>query len=191
MISERAHPFSRPPILKEAPGGKVQGEKGTRWRWRDQAGGSPEMEGPPLPQGAGDTEVSLQSQPVGRRPTRVRSTQNGGRRRASPRTQARGRASCRQAEEGPGGAKPESGGRPSPARLLEAERIGRKESSDWRLCPQRPPTLLCLWRERRGALLAFLRSFFFFFFWYHLYENRKLSLLPASSLGGGSVGGGR
>lgn len=60
MISERAHPFSRPPILKEAPGGKVQGEKGTRWRWRDQAGGSPEMEGPPLPQGAGDTEVSLQ-----------------------------------------------------------------------------------------------------------------------------------
>ena len=58
---------------------------------------------------------------------------------------------------------PEFGGRPSPARLLEAEGIGRKRSSGWQLCPQHP--LCCsvlLGAERRFAGLS-SSSFFFFF----------------------------
>lgn len=72
----------------------------------------------------------------------------------------RGRAGCRQAEEGPRGEKPESGGRPSPARLLEAERIGRKQPSDWRHCPRRPPCRSVCADRRDSALLAFLHFFF-------------------------------
>lgn len=55
---------------------------------------------------------------------------------------------------------PESGGRPSPARLLEVERIGRKQLSDWWLCPQGPPRCsVCA--ESREALCW---RFFLFFF---------------------------
>ena len=81
---------------------------------------------------------------------------------------------------------PEFGGRPSPARLLDAERIGRKRLSGWQLCPQHP--LRCsvlLGAARRFAGL----SSFFFFFWYLLYKSQKPSQLPAPSLHGGNVGG--
>ena len=81
---------------------------------------------------------------------------------------------------------PAFGGRPSPARLLEAEGIGRKRSSGWQLCPQHP--LRCsvlLGAERRFAGL----SSSFFFFWYLLYKSQKPSQLPAPSLDGGHVGG--
>lgn len=56
---------------------------------------------------------------------------------------------------------PEFEGRPSPARLLEAEGIGRKRPSGWQLCPQH--ALRCsvlLGAERRFAGLS-SSSFFF------------------------------
>lgn len=82
---------------------------------------------------------------------------------------------------------PEFEGRPSPARLLEAEGIGRKRPSGWQLCPQH--ALRCsvlLGAERRFAGLS---SSSFFFFWYLLYKSQKPSQLPAPSLDGGNVGG--
>ena len=57
---------------------------------------------------------------------------------------------------------PEFGGRPSPARLLDAERIGRKRLSGWQLCPQHPPTLLCLAGSREALCGPFFIFFFFF-----------------------------
>ena len=84
---------------------------------------------------------------------------------------------------------PEFGGRPSPARLLEAEGIGRKRSSGWQLCPQHPlrcSVLLGAARRFAGLSSSF---FFFFFFWFLLYKSQKPSQLPAPSLDGGNVGG--
>lgn len=72
---------------------------------------------------------------------------------------------------------PAFGGRPSPARLLEAEGIGRKRSSGWQLCPQHP--LRCsvlLGAERRFAGLS--SSFFFSGIFFIRVRSPPSSLLP-------------
>ena len=72
---------------------------------------------------------------------------------------------------------PAFGGRPSPARLLEAEGIGRKRSLGWQLCPQHP--LRCsvlLGAERRFAGLS--SSFFFSGIFFIRVRSPPSSLLP-------------
>lgn len=82
---------------------------------------------------------------------------------------------------GPGRGEARIWGQAKSCQALEAERIGRKQSSDWRLCPRHPPRRSVCAESREVLCWPFFMVFFFFFFsWYHLYESQKPSpiLLP-------------
>lgn len=116
------------------------------------------------------------------RPTQLYPIQ-AGLRGPLPRAQA-GESGC-GVEEGPGGEQPESGGRPSPARLLEAERLGREQSSVGGFVPSTPYAALSVLRAERS--FAGLSPFISFYF-PGIFMSRKPS--PSRSTLGGGVGGG-
>lgn len=150
MISERAHPFPRPLILKEARGAKVQGKK--RTRWGDQAVGSSGRDGSPLPQALKSPCRSLVSQPV-----RVAA---GGEHLPEPKLKRAGKLPA-------GGGGPRRGEAKIWGQAKSCQAFGSRENRQKTvirlaaLSPA-PPTRLCLCREQREALCWPFFIFFFF-----------------------------